>query len=70
MLTLDDLVTELSAKMDELKAEVIDREDELNALFKLTSKVISDFDSETESLIEKLHNRRDEQVLNNTDMNS
>ena len=70
MLTLDDLVTELSAKMDELKAEVIDREDKLNALFKLTSKVISDFDSETESSIEKLHNRRDEQVLNNTDMNS
>ena len=60
---LDKLVTELSVEINELKAEVSDREDKLAELFKLTSKIISDFDTETKDMIQKIHDKRDEQVI-------
>ncbi len=41
----------------------MEREDQLEKLFKMTSRIISEFDSETESMIEKLHKKRDEQVM-------
>ena len=41
----------------------MEREDQLEKLFKVTSRIISEFDSETESMVEKLHKKRDEQVI-------
>ena len=63
---LDKLVAELATEMNEMKADVLDREDKLAALFKLTSSIVSDFDSETEDMIQKIHETRDEQVIYTT----
>ena len=57
-----ELAAELSNEIEERKSEVIDREDKLSALFKNTSSIISDYDIETEDMVQKLHDRRDEQV--------
>ena len=62
LLDIEDLVAKLSSEIEEMKADILDREDKLAALFKLTSSIVSDFDSETEDMIQKIHEKRDEQV--------
>ena len=62
LMHLDDLIAELSTEINEMKADVVDREDKLAELFKMTSRIVSEFDSETESMIEKLRKTCDEQV--------
>ena len=42
----------------------MEREDNLEKLFKCTSKAISEYDNKTGEMIELLHKTRDEQVKN------
>ena len=46
-------------------AKIMEREDNLEKLFKCTSKTISEYDNKTAEMIELLHKTRDEQVNNN-----
>lgn len=59
-MSLDELVAVLIEV--EISDKIIAKEDNLEKLFKLTSKAISDYDDETVELIKKLHKDRDEQV--------
>ena len=59
LLTLDDLVTEIS-KLEEIK----EREKKLSDLFKQIEQGLSDFDDETEQLLMTMHRQRDLQVNN------
>ena len=44
----------------------MEREDNLEKLFKCTSKAISEYDNKTGEMIELLHKTRDEQVKNSS----
>ena len=59
-MSLDELVAVLIEV--EIRDKIIAKEDNLEKLFKLTSKAISVYDDETVELIKKLHKDRDEQV--------
>ena len=48
-----------------IRAKIMEREDNLEKLFKCTSKTISEYDNMTREMIELLHKTRDEQVKNN-----
>ena len=48
-----------------IRAKIIEREDNLEKLFKCASKASSEYDIETGEMIELLHKTRDEQVRNN-----
>ena len=45
-----------------LKAQLGEKEEKLSALFKTTSKIVTDYDGKTKRIIQTLHERRDEQV--------
>ena len=60
-MTLDQLVTAL---VGGITARIMEREDNLEKLFKCTSKAISEYDNKTGEMIELLHKTRDEQVKN------
>ena len=45
-----------------IRAKMMEREDNLEKLFKCTSKTISEYDNKTGEMIELLHKTRDEQV--------
>ena len=62
-MTLDQLV---AALVGEITARIMEREDNLEKLFKCTSKTISEYDKNTTEIIELLHKTRDEQVKNNS----
>ena len=47
-----------------ITAKIMEREDNLEKLFKCTSKAISEYDNKTREMIELLHKTRDEQVKN------
>jgi len=57
LVNLDDLIKDLIT-IDELTSA----EDKMSAHFKQLSKTLSDFDTETEELLNILHTQRDEQV--------
>ena len=42
---------------------MLEKEEKLAALFKKTSKIMSEYEKETEMMVEKLHKARDEQVF-------
>ena len=60
-MTLDQLV---AALVGGITARISEREDNLEKLFKCTSKAISEYDNKTGEMIELLHKTRDEQVKN------
>ena len=59
-MSLDELVTVLVEH--NIRAKIMAREDNLEKLFKSTSKTISEYDNKTAEMIELLHKTRDEQV--------
>ena len=48
-----------------IRDKIMEREDNLEKLFKCTSKTSSEYDNKTAEMIELLHKTRDEQVNNN-----
>ena len=66
-MTLDELVAALVEV--NIRDKIMEREDNLEKLFKCTSKSISEYDNKTVEMIELLHKTRDEQV-NKTDVYS
>ena len=60
LLALDQLVAALIESG--IRAKIMEREDNLEKLFKCTSKAISEYDNKTAEMIELLHKTRDEQV--------
>ena len=63
-MTLDQLVAALVEV--NIRDKIMEREDNLEKLFKCTSKTISEYDNKTGEMIELLHKTRDEQVKNNS----
>ena len=59
-MSLDELVTVLVEH--NIRAKIMAREDNLEKLFKSTSKTISEYDNKTAEMIELLHKTRNEQV--------
>ena len=64
LLALDQLVSALVE--GNIRDKMMEREDNLEKLFKCTSKTISEYDNKTGEMIELLHKTRDKQVKNNT----
>ena len=48
---------------DDIRARIMEREDNLEKLFKSASKICAEYDSNTAEMIEQLHTVRDEQVM-------
>ena len=51
---------------DDIIAKIMEREDNLEKMFKSTSKTCAEYDTKTAEMIEQLHKVRDEQVGNMT----
>ena len=56
------LVSELIELVNEKKVWIYDKEEHLLGMSKQLTAIISDWDTETQQMIEKLHKARDEQV--------
>ena len=56
-------MTRLTEDIDVMREAMLEKEEKLAALFKKTSKIMSEYEKETEELVEQLHKARDEQVL-------
>ena len=63
-MTLDQLVAALVE--DGIIAKIVEKEDNLEKLFKCSSKTSSEYDNKTAEMIQLLHKTRDEQVKNNS----
>ena len=63
-MTLDQLVAALVESG--VTAKIMEREDNLEKLFKCTSKTVSEYDNKTAEMIELLHKTREEQVKNSS----
>ena len=59
---IDRLVKTVIVDVELLKAQLGEKEEKLAALFKTTSKIVTDYDGKTKRIIQTLHERRDEQV--------
>ena len=57
------LVSELTDTVNEKKVWIYDKEEHLLGMSKQLTAIISDWDTETQQMIEKLHKARDVQVL-------
>ena len=56
-------MTRLTEDIDVMREAMLEKEQKLAALFKKTSKIMSEYEKETGEMIEQLHKARDEQVL-------
>ena len=56
------LVAKLTEMVNEKKVWIYDKEEHLLGMSKQLTAIISDWDTETQQMIEKLHKARDEQV--------
>ena len=56
------LVSKLTDAVNEKKVWIYDKEEHLLGMSKQLTAIISDWDTETQQMIEKLHKARDEQV--------
>ena len=56
------LVSQLTEMVNEKKVWIYDKEEHLLGMSKQLTAIISDWDTETQQMIEKLHKARDEQV--------
>ena len=64
-MNLGDLVTRLTEDIDVMREAMLEKEQKLAALFKKTSRIMSEYEKETGEMIKQLHKTRDEQVLAN-----
>ena len=53
----------LTEDIDVMREAMLEKEQKLAALFKKTSKIMSEYEKETGELIKQLHKTRDDQVL-------
>ena len=63
LLNLGELVTRLTEDIDVMREAMLEKEEKLAALFKKTSRIMSEFEKETEEMVKQLHKARDEQVF-------
>ena len=56
-------MSRLTEDIDDMREAMLEKEQKLAALFKKTSKFMSEFEKETGEMIEQLHKARDDQVL-------
>ena len=56
-------MTRLTDDIDVMRNAMLKKEQKLAALFKKTSKMLSNYEKETEEIVEQLHADRDEQVI-------
>ena len=63
LLNLGELVARLTEDIDVMRGVMLEKEEKLAALFKKTSKIMSEYEKETGEMIEQLHKARDEQVF-------
>ena len=63
LLNLGELVTRLTEDINAMREAMLEKEQKLAALFKKTSKIMSEYEKETGEMIKLLHKARDEQVL-------
>ena len=56
------LVRRLTEDIDVMREALLEKEQKLAALFKKTSKIMSEYEDETEEMVKQLHKARDEQV--------
>ena len=61
LMSLNELVATLVENI--IRAQMITKEDNLEKLFKCTSKTSSEYDNKTAEMIQLLHKTRDEQVF-------
>ena len=61
-MNLGELVTRLTGDIDVMRGAMLEKEEKLAALFKKTSKIMSEYEKETENMVKQLHKARDEQV--------
>ena len=59
---VDALVEQIMTKIELLNAQLSEKEEKLSSLFKITSRIVTDYDGETGEMIQTLHFRRDQQV--------
>ena len=62
LLNLGELVTKLTEDIDVMREAMLEKEEKLAALFKKTSKIMSEYEKETGEMVKLLHKSRDEQV--------
>ena len=62
LLNLKKLVSNLSSDIQRLSVTVIDKEQKLSALLMKANKTISEFEKNTQELLKKLYQTRDDQV--------
>ena len=63
LLNLGELVSILTEDIDVMRKVMLEKEQKLAALFKKTSKIMSEYEKETEEMVKQLHRARDEQVF-------
>ena len=56
-------MSRLTEDIDVMREAMLEKEQKLAALFKKTSKIMSEYEKETGELIKQLHKTRDDQVL-------
>ena len=57
------LLSKLTDAVNEKKVWIYDKEEHLLGMSKQLTAIISDWDTETQQMIDKLHKARDEQVI-------
>ena len=62
LLNLGELVTRLTEDINAMREAMLEKEQKLAALFKKTSKIMSEYEKETGEMIKLLHKTRNEQV--------
>ncbi|XP_067929936.1 uncharacterized protein [Watersipora subatra] len=62
LLNLNELVSNLSSDIQRLSVTVIDKEQKLSALLMKANKTISEFEKNTQELLKKLYQTRDDQI--------
>ena len=55
-------MTRLTGDIDVMREVMLEKEEKLAALFKKTSKIMSEYEKETEEMVKQLHRARDKQV--------
>ena len=53
----------LTGDIEVMRGAMLEKEQKLAALFKKTSKIMSEYEKETEEMVKQLHRARDEQVF-------
>ena len=56
-------MTRLTEDIDVMREAMLEKEEKLAALFKKTSKIMSEYEKETEEMVKQLQKARDEQVF-------